>query len=82
MPTDSHYWVNKGIIEAIIHIAGCRNCHMDNAGRHIQGNRDNWLGPYATIGSALDGARLYYEHVREALCCGTGQLISPTSQEE
>ena len=66
------YWLSTGAAGSItVHRAGCANCAMTEDGK-VKTSwggavRDNWWGPYATLGAAIDAALATGRTVNE--CC-------------
>ena len=72
------YWFNKET--RIVHKTSCPNCLMSYAGNMKQssadwGVRENWWGPYATKGAAVDAGLTIGAAVYEcAKGCGPNQI--------
>ena len=69
------FWLNKE--NCIVHRDSCTNCMMDKQGKPKSDwvNRDNWWGPYATKGAAIDVGLTVRNEVYEcAKGCGPKQV--------
>ena len=77
------YWLNIGAAEKsiMVHQAVCLNCAMTEDGKlksdpNWSGAvRDNWWGPYSTLGAAIDAALTTHYNVAECRKnCGSGRV--------
>ena len=59
------YWLH---VDGVIHKSECGFCN--NGGQDAQDmNPDNWHGPYATRGAALDATLALGVQPRQPMCC-------------
>ena len=66
------YWLNYQQGESFVklHHVVCGECKVDAVGKTIEyGARLNWLGPYDSVGSAMDASVSIGKKLYVASCC-------------